>query len=114
MSERALQAVKKELVDNRLEKENSMSDSKIHPVTKQTLAEFLEEKEKEFLSEVAESESLDKSKNDAENHLQEAFKHLSLAMKCKVHKQEFVQSTYHKRLDTVVETIRDINYEYCR
>lgn len=90
-----------------------MSDSKIHPVTKQTLEEFLAEKEKEFLSEVADSESLHSSKNEASNHLAKASEHLLLAMKCKVHKEEFVQSTYHKRLEIGMEAIRDINYEYC-
>lgn len=114
MSEQALRSVRFELVDKRLEKEDSMSDSKIHPVTKQTLEQFLAEKEKEFLSEVAESESLEKSRDEAANHLAEASKHLLLAMKCKVDSEDLVQSTYRKRLDIGVETLRDINYEYCR
>ena len=62
---------------------------------------------------VAESESLHISKNKASNHLAKASEHLLLAMKCKVHKEEFVQSTYYKRFDIVMETIREINYDYC-
>lgn len=92
-----------------------MSDFKIHPVTKQTLAEFLEEKEKEFLSEVAKGEELEKAKENATNTLADAEKLLLVASKSKIELEEgLVQATFQKRLAKLRDDIQDIIYTYCR
>lgn len=76
------------------------------------MEQFLAEKEKEFLAEVGELELFNQQKEKVSDHLYQAKKHLTDAMRCKILEQDFQQQAFIYSLHVLVNGVIEVGEKY--